>query len=84
MKVPVWIDTHCHLDATEFAGQHIQLLQNAFDKQVKVIVIPAVSVDNFESVKNLSLLTRSQKNMPYCVYALGIHPLYIAQAQETD
>ncbi len=76
------IDTHCHLDAAEFATDRASLLQQAFALGVRQIVVPAVAVDQFYEVKNTvlpNLLT-----VPNCVPAYGIHPLYIAGAREAD
>jgi TatD DNase family protein len=41
-------------------------------------VVPAVEAANFSSVANLAA------SLPNCVYALGIHPLYVPQAAPKD
>ena len=69
------IDTHCHLDAAEFDGQADRLASLAGQGGVHGIVIPAVSRDNFAAVAKLG---------KYGGYALGIHPLYVADAGEAD
>jgi len=74
----MWIDTHCHLDAAEFGGRQMQLVAQAAEQGVSRIVVPAVGPGNFATVAGL---TASDAR---CVYALGIHPLYIAEAQEDD
>lgn len=74
----MWIDTHCHLDAQEFAGREARLAADAARQGVARIVIPAVAPSNFARVAQLAVA------QPHCVYALGIHPLYVAQAQEDD
>lgn len=72
-----WIDTHCHLDAAEFA-QDVQAVRLAAAQQgVRLCVFPAVTVSNFEAVRCLAHATDD-------AYALGIHPLYVAQAQDRD
>lgn len=72
-----WIDTHCHLDAAEFA-QDVQAVRLAAARQgVRHCVFPAVAVSNFEAVRRLAHASGD-------AYALGIHPLYVAQAQEGD
>lgn len=74
----MWVDTHCHLDAAEFAGVEDAVAEDAAQKQVSMIVIPAVARDNFVTVAELA---RKHGN---CSYALGIHPIYVPQAQESD
>jgi len=74
----MWIDTHCHLDAGEFAGEAGEIASRAARQGVSCIVIPAVECGNFRAVRDLA---HSGGN---CVYALGIHPLYVPQAEEED
>lgn len=74
----MWIDTHCHLDASEFAGESDAVAARAASQHVAQIVIPAVACRNFAAVQNL---TRQNAN---CTYALGIHPIFVPQATESD
>jgi TatD DNase family protein len=74
----MWIDTHCHLDATEFGGEQAALSADAAQSGVSSIVIPAIATFNFARVAELS---RQYSN---CAYALGIHPLLTPQAEESD
>jgi len=74
----MWIDTHCHLDAQEFGGEQARLVAAAAAQGVSRIVMPAVACSNFGAVATLAAAH------PHCAYALGIHPLYVAQAQESD
>ena len=72
-----WIDSHCHLDAPEFAPDRDTVRLAARQAGVGTCVIPAVEVANFEVVR---LLAHQHED----VYALGIHPLYTPQASEVD
>lgn len=72
------VDSHCHLDAAEFGGDAAAIVQRAADEGVRWIVVPAVEVANFDAVVALAA------TLPNCVYALGIHPMYVPQAQEDD
>ncbi len=72
------VDSHCHLDAAEFGGEPAAIAQRAADEGVRWIVIPAVEVANFDAVAALAA------SLPNCVYALGIHPMYVPQAREGD
>lgn len=72
-----WIDTHCHLDAAEFAPDHQVVREQAAALQVRHCVLPAVELANFEAVRRLAHAGGDS-------YALGIHPMYVGQAQEDD
>jgi len=78
----MWIDTHCHLDAPEFADSLDAIIQRAADKNVKAILLPAVKAADCASVKGLA--HQYSQQIPGLVYTLGIHPLYTNQAQESD
>ena len=78
----MWIDTHCHLDAPEFADLLDAVIQRAADKNVKAILLPAIKAADCESVK--ALAHQYSQKIPGLVYTLGIHPLYTNQAQEGD
>ena len=71
------VDSHCHLDAAEFGDAASQLAQHAAEHDVRWIVVPAVDATNFARVAQLA------STLPNCVYALGIHPLYVPQAEES-
>jgi TatD DNase family protein len=64
-----WIDTHCHLDAAEFAPDRDAVVARAAAAGVGRIVLPAVEVGNFDAVRALA-------HAHGHAYALGIHPLY--------
>jgi TatD DNase family protein len=73
----MWIDTHCHLDAREFDADRDDVVYRARAAGVGCIVIPAVERSNLTTVADLA----------QCVggaYALGIHPLYVDRATESD
>ena len=78
----MWIDTHCHLDAPEFAGSLTAVIGAAAEKNVKAILLPAVKVADCLHVKQLA--HQHCQEIPGLVYTLGIHPLYTNQAQEGD
>ena len=73
----MWIDTHCHLDAAEFDADRDAVRQRARDAGVALCVIPSVERANWAKVSALAHRYGD-------VYALGIHPLYVPQAQEDD
>ncbi len=77
MPPPPWIDTHCHLDAPEFAADVAAVRARARERGVVHCVLPAVQVAHFEAVRALAHQFGDS-------YALGIHPLYVKQAQDED
>ncbi len=72
-----WIDSHCHLDAPEFAPDVAAVRARATANGVLHCVLPAVAVAHFDAVRRLAHAGGDS-------YALGIHPLYVAQAQDND
>ena len=73
----VWTDTHCHLDAAEFAPDRAAVVARARAAGVQQIVLPAVEAANFNTVRELA-------HAHDFAYALGIHPLYVDRAQDAD
>lgn len=73
----MWIDTHCHLDASEFDADRDAVVARAKAAGVTQIVIPAVDVHNLERVRALA-------HAHDLAYALGIHPLCVMGAQTGD
>ena len=72
-----WIDTHCHLDAVEFRDDLAAVSAQARSANVVHCVIPAVAVNNFQAVRELAY------QYSYS-YALGIHPMCVPEAQDSD
>jgi len=72
-----WIDSHCHIDAPEFDLDRSAVIQNAQAQGVAWCVMPAVQAIDFLPLQKLA----QEFQQPY---ALGIHPLYVPQAQAQD
>ena len=72
-----WIDTHCHLDAAEFSADAPAVRARARQAGVGRLVIPGVAVSNFQAVRELAHQNGD-------AYALGIHPLCVAQSVDAD
>ncbi|MBL0727505.1 TatD family hydrolase [Piscinibacter sp. HJYY11] len=72
-----WIDTHCHLDAAEFEADRDAVVERARAAGVVQQVLPAVAVSNFDTVRRLA-------HRHGLAYALGIHPLCVNDAAESD
>lgn len=77
---PLWIDTHCHLDAPEFGAAAEPALSErarARERGVGLCVLTAVERANWGAVRDLASRMGD-------AYALGIHPLYVPQARDED
>lgn len=72
-----WIDTHCHLDASEFAADGDAMRRAARQAGVGCCVVPAIGVFNFDAVAGWAERHGD-------AYALGIHPLFTGQAGDGD
>lgn len=71
MTSPVLIDTHCHLDAAEFAPDRDAVMARAAAAGVAVRVVPAVTEAGCDDVAEVC------RRYPGCVPAWGLHPMYI-------
>lgn len=70
-------DSHCHLDFPQFEGKVDQLLEKAVEAGIKGIVIPGVKRDGWLKIRQIT--ARS----PICYTALGLHPMFIHEHQES-
>lgn len=68
---PLFIDTHCHLDAAEFDTDRDTVHAAAQAGGVATMVVPAVSRDNFSAV------AATCERYAGCLPAWGLHPMYI-------
>ena len=71
------VDTHCHLDAAEFAGDHDAVARAAATAGVAAIIVPAVAPGNFAAVRECC------EHHAGCHPAYGTHPLYLDAVDET-
>ncbi|MFN0183233.1 MAG: TatD family hydrolase [Aquabacterium sp.] len=73
----MWIDSHCHLDATEFDADRTAVVQRARAAGVSMLVLPAVAAAHFDTVRTLA-------HAHGLAYALGLHPLAVDSADDAD
>lgn len=73
----MWTDSHCHLDASAFDADRAAVVSRAVSAGVDRLVLPAVAVSNFDTVRALA-------HAHDAAYALGIHPLCVGEAAEDD
>lgn len=70
------IDTHCHIDAPEFAGDREQVIQAARAAGVAGIIVPAVSVSGFPDTQSVC-----SEHAGWAWPAYGLHPVWLAAHQ---
>src|SRR4051812_44679997 len=75
--MPEFVDTHCHLDAPEFARDAMDVRLRAAAAGVRHCVLPAVGAGDFDAVRALAHQHGDS-------YALGIHPLFTPSAKDED
>ena len=73
----MWIDTHCHWDAPEFATDRDAVLARARSAGVDVVVVPTVQARDWASTQALCRAAGQP-------YALGIHPLFTPKATDDN
>ncbi|MFN5512129.1 MAG: TatD family hydrolase, partial [Burkholderiales bacterium] len=72
------VDTHCHLDAPEFAADLEAVIARSQAARVGMIVMPAVHRETFDGLRDLA-----SRHAGLC-YALGIHPLCVDASSDDD
>ncbi len=74
----VLVDSHCHLDAAEFAIDRDQVLAEARAAGVAAFLVPGVERAGFAA---LAALAQAEADV---APAFGIHPLYVDRATDED
>jgi len=72
------IDTHCHLDVSDFDADRQQVLASCRNKGITRIVIPAINAKGWDG---LLVLCRNNTGL---YPALGLHPVFIDQHEKSD
>ena len=73
----MWIDTHCHWDAPEFAPDRDAVLTRAQASGVDTVVVPTVQASDWAETQAMCRAAGQP-------YALGIHPLFTPKAHDDD
>jgi TatD DNase family protein len=71
--LPLWVDTHCHLDFLKDPDHCLQLARGA---GVRAVVVPAVGPENFAAVIDMA------HRHSDVFYALGLHPCSVNRLEE--
>lgn len=72
------IDTHCHLDVTDFDCDRNEVIEQCRSQGITKIIVPAIESRTWPKV--LDLCQSNQGLYP----ALGLHPVFIAQHHADD
>ncbi len=72
------IDSHCHLDFQAFSTDREQVLSNCTTQGVEHIVVPGVTASTWQNLIELC------ESNPMLHFALGLHPIFLAQHQLAD
>lgn len=72
------IDTHCHLDVTDFDRDRDEVLSHCREQGIAKIIIPAIKSKTWHNV--LELCSSEKGLYP----ALGLHPVFINEHNEDD
>ena len=67
------IDTHCHLDASEFDADRDAVLARAQAAGVSAQIVPAIALGGFAKLRDLCMAN------PTVHPAYGLHPMYLAE-----
>ena len=76
------IDTHCHLDVTDFAHDRVAVRQRSGTAGVVGIVVPAIDAAGWAGL--LALCADPAAGGPVLYPALGLHPVYLNQHADQD
>ena len=72
------IDAHCHLDFINFDKDRDEVLKRAKQNGINDIIIPAVSVNNWQKIQTLC---KQHTHLHPCY---GLHPYWVDQHKEAD
>jgi len=69
-----WIDTHCHLYASEFDADRPEMIRRALDMGVRQMMLPNIDMDSLTPM--LALVDLSPD---YCMPMMGLHPCSVKE-----
>jgi TatD DNase family protein len=72
------IDTHCHLDVSEFDADRIRILQQCRASGIQRIIVPAIAAAGWDKLLELC------RAEPGLYPALGLHPVFLDTHTGTD
>ena len=69
-----WIDTHCHLYATEFDDDRFEMVKRALSVGVSQMMMPNIDLDSLPSMLRLA-----EQFPEHCIPMLGLHPCSVME-----
>ncbi|MGB4850525.1 MAG: TatD family hydrolase [Saprospiraceae bacterium] len=69
-----WIDTHCHLYASEFDVDRYEMIQRALNNNVMKMMLPNIDMDSMPGMKALTKLFPEN-----CKPMMGLHPCSVKE-----
>jgi len=78
---PTIVDTHCHLDFSEFDDDRNAVLKQCWSRSVRHIVVPAVTAQTWNRTLTLCTQQAAEPQRPILHPALGMHPMFINEHQ---
>ena len=73
------IDTHAHIDDSQYSDNFPQFLQDQLDADVEAIVVPGINADSFTSINKVCAAAPD-----FCYPAFGLHPEEIKDDWQTQ
>lgn len=77
-------DSHCHIDFDNFSEKFEELLHQCYQNNIHQIIVPSVSVQNWDKVLELSNNSKCLSKNTCKLYAcLGIHPWFLNELDDS-
>lgn len=76
--MPIIIDSHCHIDFTDFDADRSEVIQRAQQQGIEKIIVPGVQRSSWDRVRHCS------DSYPALYPCYGLHPYFISEHKKTD
>lgn len=70
----MFIDTHTHLYSEDFAGEHDEMIERAFEAGVNTLLMPNIDISSIDSMHAIEAKYPKQ-----CFSMMGLHPAYVKE-----
>lgn len=76
MKNDFFVDTHCHLQDGQFQDDYTDVIREASEKNVKILLVPGIDLKTSEQAVQLAAA------YPEVYAAVGVHPHEVSKSRE--